>query len=87
MTSSLLKTLRTNYTRRNAQAALFELGTIFTPIEGEQVPRETQQIAVGMYGEYDFYSIKGVIEALFEKVGIYAVSYTHLDVYKRQGIR
>ena len=75
MTSSLLKTLRTNYTRRNAQAALFELGTIFTPIEGEQLPRETQQIAVGMYGEYDFYSIKGVIEALFEKVGIYDCIY------------
>ena len=75
MTSSLLKTLRTNYTRRNARAALFELGTIFTPIEGEQLPRETQQIAVGMYGEYDFYSIKGVIEALFEKVGIYDCIY------------
>lgn len=75
MTSSLLKTLRTNYTRRNAQAALFELGTIFTPIEGEQLPRETQQVAVGMYGEYDFYSIKGVIEALFEKVGIYDCIY------------
>ena len=75
MTSSLLKTLRTNYTRRNAQAALFELGTIFTPIEGEQLPRETQQIAVGMYGEYDFYSIKGVIGALFEKVGIYDCIY------------
>lgn len=75
MTSSLLKTLRTNYTRRNAQAALFELGTIFTPIEGEQLPRETQQIAVGMYGKYDFYSIKGVIEALFEKVGIYDCIY------------
>ncbi len=75
MTSSLLKTLRTNYTRRNAQAALFELGTIFTPIEGEQLPRETQQIAVGMYGEYDFYSIKGVIEALFKKVGIYDCIY------------
>ena len=75
MTSSLLKTLRTNYTRRNAQAALFELGTIFTPIEGEQLPRETQQIAVGMYGEYDFYSIKGIIETLFEKVGIYDCTY------------
>lgn len=75
MTSSLLKTLRTNYTRRNAQAALFELGTIFTPIDGEQLPSETQQIAVGMYGEYDFYSIKGIIEMLFEKVGIYDCTY------------
>lgn len=75
MTSSLLKTLRTNYTRRNARAALFELGTIFTPIDGEQLPKETQQIAVGMYGECDFYSIKGIIETLLETAGIYDCTY------------
>lgn len=75
MTSSLLKTLRTNYTRRNAQAALFELGTIFTPIDGEQLPKETQQIAVGMYGECDFYSIKGIVENLLETAGINDCTY------------
>lgn len=75
MTSSLLKTLRTNYTRRNAQAALFELGTIFTPVDGEQLPEETQQIAVGMYGDGDFYSIKGIIENLLTTAGINDCTY------------
>lgn len=70
LASSMMKTLRTNYTRRNPEAALFELGTIFTPIEGEQLPLETKSIALGMYGDYDFYDIKGIVEQMLERVGI-----------------
>lgn len=71
MTSSVMKTLRTNYARRNPTAALYELGTVFIPKEGEVLPDEKQQLAIGMYGEYDFYNIKGVIEELFEAIGIF----------------
>ncbi len=70
LASSMMKTLRTNYTRRNSEAALFELGTIFTPIEGEQLPLETKSLALGMYGDYDFYDIKGIVEQMLERVGI-----------------
>ncbi len=70
LASSMMKTLRTNYTRRNAEARLFELGTIFTPIEGEQLPKETKNIAIGMYGGCDFYDVKGIVEQLLERVGI-----------------
>lgn len=75
MTSSVLKTLRTNHARRNPQAAVFEIGTIFTPVEGRELPDETKQIALGMYGEYDFYAIKGILESLFEAVGIYGCEF------------
>ena len=75
MTSSVLKTLRTNHARRNSQAAVFEIGTIFTPVEGRELPDETKQIALGMYGEYDFYAIKGILESLFEAVGIYGCEF------------
>ncbi len=70
LASSMMKTLRTNYTRRNPVAALFEIGTVFTPIEGEQLPKETKDIAIGMYGDYDFYDIKGIVEQLLTRVGI-----------------
>ncbi len=70
LSSSMMKTLRTNYTRRNPAAALFEIGTVFTPIDGEQLPKETKDIAIGMYGDYDFYDIKGIVEQLLVKVGI-----------------
>lgn len=69
MTSSIMKVLRTNYTRRNPRAAIFELGTIFTPTD-EVLPDETKVIAVGMYGEYDFYDVKGIVENLLDTLGI-----------------
>lgn len=71
MTSSVMKTLRTNYARRNPAAALYELGTVFIPKEGEVLPDEKQQLAIGMYGEYDFYNIKGITEELLEAIGIF----------------
>lgn len=72
MTSSLMKTLRTNFARRNPEAAVFELGTIFTPVDGKELPDETQCISIGMYGgDCDFYVLKGIVEQLLERVGIY----------------
>lgn len=70
LTSSMMKILRVNYNRRNTSAALFEIGRIFTPVDGEVLPNETQSVALGMYGDYDFYSLKGVVEQLLERVGI-----------------
>ena len=70
LTSSMMKVLRTNYNRRNPEAALFEIGRIFNPVDGEVLPCETQSLAIGMYGEYDFYSLKGVVEQLLDRVGI-----------------
>lgn len=70
LTSSMMKVLRTNYNRRNPEAALFEIGRIFNPVDGEALPCETQSLAIGMYGEYDFYSLKGVVEQLLDRVGI-----------------
>ena len=43
-----------------------------------------------MYGNGDFFYMKGVVEEFFEKIGMHgreSVSYTHLDVYKRQAER
>lgn len=70
LTSSMMKVLRTNYNRRNPEAALFEIGRIFNPTDEEVLPKETQSIAIGMYGEYDFYSLKGIIEQLLDRIGI-----------------
>ncbi len=70
LTSSMMKILKVNYNRRNQSAALFEIGRIFNPVENEALPLETQNIAIGMYGGYDFYDLKGIIEQLLESVGI-----------------
>ena len=42
-------------------------------------------MSIGTYGAgEDFFSMKGRVQTLLEMLGITAVSYTHLDVYKRQ---
>lgn len=69
MLSSVMKVLRTNYNRRNAEAGIFEIGTVYLP-EGEVLPKETQVVAMGMYGMGDFYDMKGKVEQLLEEIGI-----------------
>ena len=70
MLSSVMKVLRTNYNRRNAEVGIFEIGTVYLP-EGDTLPRETQIVAMAMYGMGDFYDMKGKVEQLLEEIGIF----------------
>lgn len=69
---SMLEVLSRNYNNRNATASLFEVAKEFTPKETpDLLPEEKLVISLGMYGEnYDFYSLKGITEELFEVFGI-----------------
>lgn len=69
MLSSVMKVLRTNYNRRNQEVGIFELGTVYLP-QGEVLPKETQVVAMGMYGMGDFYDLKGKVEQLLEEIGV-----------------
>ncbi len=67
---SMLEILAKNYNNRNESAALFELSPEYIPTENP-LPDENVQVTLGMYGEqYDFYSLKGVVEALLDVLGI-----------------
>lgn len=68
--SSVMKTLRTNYNRRNPEAGIFELGTVYIPVEGETLPEEKIVAGIGMYGCGDFFDIKGIVEQTLESVGV-----------------
>ena len=76
MLSSLMKTLRINYNRRNTEAGIFELGTIYIPQSGETLPAEKQVVAIGMYGGCDFYDLKGIVEQLLNRIGIFRYEFT-----------
>lgn len=70
--NAMLTSLSTNYNRRNESAYLFEMGKIYIP-KGEvltELPDEKEKITIGMYGDIDFYGIKGVTQELFEVLGI-----------------
>ncbi len=71
--NGMLTSLATNYNRRNKNVRLYELGNIYIPGELplKELPEERMQFTLGMYGGGDFYSMKGVIEEFFEKVGLH----------------
>ena len=70
MLSSVLKVLRTNFSRRNAEAGIFEIGSVYIPKEEQVLPDENQIVAVGMYGGCDFYDIKGKVENMLADLNI-----------------
>ena len=74
MLPSMCEVLKTNYNKRIPSASLFELGSIYINI-GEQLPDERKTIAIGMYGNGDFYDLKGAVENLFEAMGVKKVKY------------
>ena len=70
--NGMLTSLATNYNRRNKNARLYELGNIYLPkaLPLTELPEERMQFTLGMYGEGDFFTMKGVVEEFFEKIGM-----------------
>lgn len=70
--NGMLTSLSTNYNRRNKDVRLYELGNIYLPkqIPVTELPEERMQFTLGMYGEGDFFTMKGVIEEFLYKVGM-----------------
>ena len=70
--NGMLTSLSTNYNRRNKDVRLYELGNIYVPraLPLTELPDERMQFTLGMYGEGDFYTMKGVIEEFFDCIGM-----------------
>ena len=70
--NGMLTSLSTNYNRRNRNVRLYELGNIYLPKQTPltELPEERMQFTLGMYGEGDFYTMKGVMEEFFDKAGL-----------------
>ena len=68
----MLTSLSTNFNRRNKDVRLYELGNVYLPkqVPVEELPEERMMLTLGMYGEGDFYTLKGVVEELFENLGL-----------------
>lgn len=71
--NGMLTSLATNYNRRNKNVRLYELGNIYLPKELPltELPEERMQFTLGMYGDGDFFSMKGVVEEFFDRVGMH----------------
>ena len=70
--NGMLTSLSTNFNRRNKNVRLYELGNIYLPkqVPVTELPEERMQFTLGMYGESDFFTMKGVIEEFLYKAGM-----------------
>ncbi len=70
--NGMLSSLSTNYNRRNKDVRLYELGNIYLPkqVPVTELPEERMQFTLGMYGEGDFFTLKGVLEEFLAKIGM-----------------
>lgn len=80
MISSVMEVLARNYNQRNANVKVFEIGKVYIPkaLPLTELPDEPKKIALGAYGNADFFTLKGALEALFEVAGIHNVQYEPL---------
>ncbi len=71
--NGMLTSLATNYNRRNKDVRLYELGNVYRPkaLPLTELPDERMQFTLGMYGNGDFFYMKGVVEEFFEKIGMH----------------
>ena len=70
--NGMLTSLATNYNRRNKDVRLYELGNVYLPksLPVTELPDERMQFTLGMYGDGDFFTMKGVVEEFFYKIGM-----------------
>lgn len=68
----MLTSLATNYNRRNKDVRLYELANVYLPkqLPLTELPDERVQLTLGMYGQGDFYDMKGVLEEILSNLSL-----------------
>ena len=82
--NGILTSLGTNYNRRHTSVRLYETGNIYLPkaLPLTELPDERMQLTLGMYGDGDFFEMKGVIELMLMKLGMKKKAEYKTDVLK-----
>ena len=79
---SVCEVLARNSNYRNPECSVFELGNEYIPVEGEVLPIEPKRLGIGVYdtaGSFDFFSLKGIIENVLDRVGAKNVTFERAD--------
>ncbi|HMK35139.1 MAG TPA: phenylalanine--tRNA ligase subunit beta, partial [Desulfomonilaceae bacterium] len=88
----LISTMKKNMNFRNQDLKLYEMGKTFTPVEGQELPREDLRLGGLATGtrypfvwnlpreeQVDFFDVKGALENLFEGFGVSDVKFVPSD--------
>jgi phenylalanyl-tRNA synthetase beta chain len=69
--ASMMECLARNNSRSNEWVRLFEIGKVYIPNEEQdKLPEERNILTIGMYGDADYFDLKGVVENIIEALGI-----------------
>ena len=70
--NGILTSLAGNYNHRNKNVRLYEFGNVYLPkaLPLTELPEERKRLALAMYGDCDFFTLKGVLEEMFIKLGL-----------------
>ena len=79
----MLKVLSNNFNRRVEEARLFEVSYVYLPksLPVNELPFEKPVLTIGMYGNVDFYDLKGAVDELLNKLGISGYEYVPVSNY------
>ncbi|MBE6549271.1 MAG: phenylalanine--tRNA ligase subunit beta [Ruminococcaceae bacterium] len=72
---SMMEVITRNYNFNNENVRLFEIATVYIPTTPDKLPNENKVLSVGMYGDCDFYTLKGVCENIFKLADIKNIEY------------
>lgn len=78
LTPGMLEVLARNYSRSVEGVRAFEIGKVFSKnyIQPEGLPDESFDLSIGVYGKDEsFFTLKGMVECMFDMMGIKDVSY------------
>ena len=73
---SMLDILSRNYAYHNKDVKLYELAKIYLPTEGQILPEEPKMLVLGAYGNCDFFSVKGQLEAILQGLRLPKATFT-----------
>ena len=81
----MLEVLGRNFSRNVENVRAYEIGITFLKnyVDENALPIESRNLCIGAYGEgEDFFTLKGMIVALLEKLGIKDVEFVAEKEYK-----
>lgn len=67
---SILEVIARNYNFNNENVSLFEIATVYIPTGENTLPNENKVLCAAMYGDCDFYTVKGVCENILKLADI-----------------
>lgn len=73
---NMMEILEKNNNYKTDSLKIYEIGNSFFKVENDELPEERLDMVIGMYGEYDFYDLKDIVNVSLSQLGIFNLEYS-----------